>query len=94
LSFSDENILEELHSFYKAYENIIDPHTATALASSVQFSSKLPIVGVATASPEKFEDVINQVIPEFSNQSSLKEEEYLILENEIGLIEDAINQHF
>jgi threonine synthase len=94
LSFSDENILEELHSFYKAYENIIDPHTATALASSVQFSSKLPTVGVATASSEKFEDVINQVIPEFSNQSSLKEEEYLILENEIGLIEDAINQHF
>ena len=94
LSFSDENILEELHSFYKAYENIIDPHTATALASSVQFSSKLPTVGVATASPEKFEDVINQVIPEFSIQSELKEEEYLILENEIGLIEDAINQHF
>ena len=94
LSFSDENILEELHSFYKAHENIIDPHTATALASSVQFSSKLPTVGVATASPEKFEDVINQVIPEFSNQTSLKEEEYLILENEIGLIEDAINQHF
>ena len=94
LSFSDENILEELHSFYKAYENIIDPHTTTALASSVQFSSKLPTIGVATASPEKFEDVINQVIPEFSNQTSLKEEEYLILENEIGLIEDAINQHF
>ena len=94
LSFSDENILEELRSFYKAYANIIDPHTATALASSVQFSSKLPTVGVATASPEKFEDVINQVIPEFSNHSSLKEEEYLILENEIGLIEDAINQHF
>ena len=94
LSFSDDNILEELHSFYKAYENIIDPHTATALASSVQFSSKLPTVGVATASPEKFEDVINQVIPEFSIQSELKEEEYLILENEIGLIEDAINQHF
>lgn len=94
LTFSDENILEELLSFYKAYANIIDPHTATALASSVQFSSKLPIVGVATASPEKFEDVINQVIPEFSNQFSRKEEEYLILENEIGLIEDAINQHF
>ena len=94
LSFSDDNILEELHSFYKAYEHIIDPHTATALASSVQFSSKLPTVGVATASPEKFEDVINQVIPEFSIQSELKEEEYLILENEIGLIEDAINQHF
>jgi len=94
LSFRDTDILEELHSFYKAYENIIDPHTATALASSIQFSSKLPTVGVATASPEKFEDVINQVIPEFSNQSSLKEEEYLILENEIGLIEDAINQHF
>ena len=94
LSFSDENILEELHSFYKVYENIIDPHTATALASSVQFSSKLPTVGVATASSEKFEDVINQVIPEFSNQFSRKEEEYLILENEIGLIEDAINQHF
>ena len=94
LSFSDKDILEELHSFYIAYEYIIDPHTATALASSVQFSSKLPTVSIATASPKKFEDVINQVIPEFSNQYSLNEEEYLILENDIGLIEDAINQHF
>jgi len=93
-SYSDEDIFEELKNFYKIYGSIIDPHTATALASSVQFSSKLPTVGVATASPEKFEDVINQVIPEFTSKSSLNEEEYLILENEVGLIEDAINQYF
>ena len=50
LSFDDEMILKEIELFYKNFGWIIDPHTATALSSSVSFSSNLPVVGVATVS--------------------------------------------
>ncbi len=59
LSFDDEMILNEIELFYKSYGWVIDPHTATALSSSASFSSDLPVVGVATASPEKFSNVIS-----------------------------------
>jgi hypothetical protein len=39
-------------------------------------------------------NVVTFFIPEFTSKSSLNKEEYLILENEVGLIEDAINQYF
>ena len=65
LSFSDGEILKEVQDFYAAYGTVVDPHTATVLSSSINFSTSLPVVGIATASPEKFEDVINRVIPEF-----------------------------
>ena len=93
-SFSDEAILKEVQDFYAAYACVVDPHTATVLSSSINFSTNLPVVGLATASPEKFEDVINRVIPEFNSYSTQNKEEYLILENKVGLIEDAINQYF
>ena len=66
LSFDDEMILNEIELFYKSYGWVIDPHTATALSSSASFSSDLPVVGVATASPEKFSNVISKIIDEFS----------------------------
>ena len=69
LSFDDEMILKEIELFYKNFGWIIDPHTATALSSSVSFSSNLPVVGVATASPEKFSDVISEIIHEFTVKS-------------------------
>lgn len=94
LSFSDGEILKEVQDFYAAYGTVVDPHTATVLSSSINFSTSLPVVGIATASPEKFEDVINRVIPEFNIHSTHNKEEYLILENEASFIEDAINQYF
>ena len=66
LSFDDEMILKEIELFYKNFGWIIDPHTATALSSSVSFSSNLPVVGIATASPEKFSDVISKIIHKFT----------------------------
>jgi threonine synthase len=93
-SYSDEDILKEVKNFYTVNKSVIDPHTATALAPSIQFSTKLPTVGVSTASPDKFEDVISTVIPEFTTHTFQNEEEFLILKNEISFIEDAINQYF
>jgi threonine synthase len=93
-SFSDEEILDEVQDFYAAYGSVVDPHTATVLSSSINFSTNLPSVGVATASPEKFEDVINQVIQQFKSYTLQNNEDYLILENELSLVEDAIKQYF
>ena len=79
LSFDDEMILKEIELFYKNFGWIIDPHTATALSSSVSFSSNLPVVGVATASPEKFSDVISKIIDEFTVENEKNEEKFFCL---------------
>ena len=87
-------ILVEIEKFYKNFHLIIDPHTATALSGSVKFRSELPVVGVATASPEKFEHVINKVIPEYQSKDSSNEEKFIVLESEVDLVENAINEYF
>ena len=76
LSFDDEMILKEIELFYKNFGWIIDPHTATALSSSVSFSSNLPVVGIATASPEKFSDVISKIIHKFTVENKKKKEKF------------------
>ena len=93
LSFDDEMILKEIELFYKNFGWIIDPHTATALSSSVSFSSNLPVVGVATASPEKFSDVISKIIHEFSVENKKNEEKFLIQKANSSLVENTIKDH-
>ena len=93
LSFDDEMILKEIELFYKNFGWIIDPHTATALSSSVSFSSNLPVVGIATASPEKFSDVISKIIDEFSVENKKNEEKFLIQKANSSLVENTIKDH-
>ena len=93
LSFDDEMILKEIELFYKNFGWIIDPHTATALSSSVSFSSNLPVVGVATASPEKFSDVISKIINEFTVENKKNEEKFLTQKANSSLVENTIKDH-
>ena len=93
LSFDDEMILKEIELFYKNYGWIIDPHTATALSSSTSFSSNLPVVGVATASPEKFSDVISKIIEEFTVKNEKNEEKFLVQKANSSLVENTIKEH-
>jgi len=93
LSFDDAMILKEIELFYKNFGWIIDPHTATALSSSVSFSSNLPVVGVATASPEKFSDVISKTIDEFTVENKKNEEKFLIQKANSSLVENTIKDH-
>ena len=93
LSFDDEMILKEIELFYKNYGWIIDPHTATALSSSTYFSSNLPVVGVATASPEKFSNVISKIIDEFTIENKKNKEKYLVLKANSLLVENTIQEH-
>ena len=93
LSFDDEMILKEIELFYKNFGWIIDPHTATALSSSVSFSSNLPVVGIATASPEKFSDVISKIIDEFTVENEKNEEKFLVQKANSSLVENTIKEH-
>ena len=93
LSFDDEMILKEIELFYKNFGWIIDPHTATALSSSVSFSSNLPVVGIATASPEKFSDVISKIIHKFTVENKKKKEKFLIQKANSSLVENTIKEH-
>jgi threonine synthase len=92
LSFDDEMILNEIELFYKSYGWVIDPHTATALSSSASFSSDLPVVGVATASPEKFSNVISKIIDEFSVENKKNEEKFLVQKANSLLVENTIKE--
>ena len=93
-SFDDEKIVKEIKEFNENYEWIVDPHTATAVSESVSFSSNLPVVGIATASPEKFSNVISSVIPSFSIKNSEKDEEYVVSKPDSSVIENTIKEYF
>ena len=87
-------ILKEIKEFHKNYDWIVDPHTATAVSESVSFSSNLPVVGIATASPEKFSNVISSVIPSFSIENTEKDEEYVVSKPDSSVIENTIKEYF
>ena len=93
-SFDDEMILKEIKEFYEDYEWIVDPHTATAVSESVSFTSNLPVVGIATASPEKFSNVISSVIPSFSAENTENIEKYIVSESDSSVVENTIKEYF
>ena len=93
-SFDDEMILKEIKEFYEDSEWIVDPHTATAVSKSVSFTSNLPVVGIATASPEKFSNVISSVIPSFSVENTENIEKYIVSESDSSVVENTIIEYF
>jgi threonine synthase len=93
-SFDDDMIFKEIKEFNDNYDWIIDPHTATVVSESVSFSSNLPVIGVATASPEKFSDVISTAISSFSVNNSKNEEKYIVSESDTVVVENMIKEYF
>jgi threonine synthase len=93
-SFDDDMILKEIKEFNDNYDWIIDPHTATVVSESVSFSSNLPVIGVATASPEKFSDVISTAISSFSVNNIKNEEKYIVSESDTVVVENMIKEYF
>ena len=51
------------------------------------------MVGVATASPEKFSDVISEIIHEFTVKSKKNAEKFLIQKANSSLVENTIKDH-
>ena len=93
-SFDDDMILKEIKEFNDNYDWIIDPHTATVVSESVSFSSNIPVVGVATASPEKFSDVISTAISSFTVNNPKNKEKYIVSESDTVEVENIIKEYF
>ena len=51
------------------------------------------MVGVATASPEKFSDVISEIIDEFTVENEKNEEKFLVQKANSLLVENTIKEY-
>ena len=90
VTFSDEMIKTRITSLHDEFGIIFDPHTVTSVQMALDNDSSLPTVAVATASPEKFGNVISPLINGFTESKIEEKEEYLSLSAENAAIIEAI----
>ena len=90
-TFSDESITTLIKSLHDEFALVFDPHSVTSIQMALDNESSLPTVAVATASPEKFGNVITPLINDFSESKIEKKEEYLTLSTENVEIIEAIS---
>ena len=91
ITFSDENITTLIQSLHDEFALVFDPHSVTSIQMALDNDSSLPTVAVATASPEKFGNVIAPLINGFTESKIEKKEEYLTLSAENAEIIEAIS---
>ena len=72
VSFSDEMITNLITSLHHEFAIIFDPHSVTSVQMALDNDSSIPTVAVATASPEKFGNVISPLINDFT-ESKIEE---------------------
>ena len=90
ITFSDENITTLIQSLHDEFALVFDPHSVTSIQMALDNDSSLPTVAVATASPEKFGNVIAPLINDFTESKIEKKEQYLTLSTENAEIIEAI----
>ena len=90
VTFSDEMIKTRITSLHDKFGIIFDPHTVTSVQMALDNDSSLPTVAVATASPEKFGNVISPLINGFTESKIDQKEQYLTLSTENAAIIEAI----
>ena len=90
VTFSDEMIKTRITSLHDEFGIIFDPHTVTSVQMALDNDSSLPTVAVATASPEKFGNVISPLINGFTESKIDQKEKYLTLSTENAEIIEAI----
>ena len=90
VSFSDEMITNLITSLHDEFAIIFDPHSVTSVQMALDNDSSIPTVAVATASPEKFGNVISPLINGFTESKIEKKEQYLTLSKENNEIIEAI----
>ena len=90
VTFSDEMIKTRITSLHDEFGIIFDPHTVTSVQMALDNDSSLPTVAVATASPEKFGNVISPLINGFTESKIDQKEQYLTLSTKNTEIIEAI----
>ena len=90
ITFSDENITTLIQSLHDEFALVFDPHSVTSIQMALDNDSSLPTVAVATASPEKFGNVIAPLINDFTESKIEEKEQYLTLSTKNAEIIEAI----
>jgi len=90
VTFKDEMIKTLITSLHDEFGIIFDPHTVTSVQMALDKNSTVPTVAVATASPEKFGNVISPLINGFTESKIDQKEQYLTLSTENAEIIEAI----
>ena len=90
VSFSDVMITNLITSLHHEFAIIFDPHSVTSVQMALDNDSSIPTVAVATASPEKFGNVISPLINDFTESKIEEKEQYLTLGTENNEIIEAI----
>ncbi len=93
-TFDDEDIKDEIKLLNEKFEIVFDPHTVTSLRMALDTNSNLPTVAVATASPEKFSNVISPIIDDFSEVNIENDEEFMVLDVNKDNIVESIKAKF
>ena len=93
-TFLDDDIKNEIKSLYEEFGSIFDPHSVTSIRMALDNQDSVPTVAVATASPEKFSNVIAPLIKTSSEVVIDEKEEYLKLENDKFVISESIKAYF
>ena len=93
-TFDDENIKDEIKLLNEKFEIVFDPHTVTSLRMALDTNTNLPTVAVATASPEKFSNVISPIIDDFSEVNIENDEDFMVLDVNKDDIVESIKGKF
>ncbi len=93
-TFDDENIKDEIKLLNEKFEIVFDPHTVTSLRMALDTNTNLPTVAVATASPEKFSNVISPIIDDFSEVNIENDEDFMVLDVNKDNIVESIKGKF
>ena len=93
-TFLDDDIKSEIKSLNQEFGYIFDPHSVTSIRMALNNQDSVPTVAVATASPEKFSNVIAPLIETFSEVEIDEKEECLKLENDKFAISESIKAYF
>ena len=93
-TFDDEDIKDEIELLNEKFEIVFDPHTVTSLRMALDTNINLPTVAVATASPEKFSNVISPIIDDFSEVNIENDEDFMVLDVNKENIVESIKAKF
>ncbi len=93
-TFDDEDIKDEIKLLNEKFKIVFDPHTVTSLRMALDTNTNLPTVAVATASPEKFSNVISPIINDFSEVNIENDEDFMVIDANKDNIVESIKAKF
>jgi threonine synthase len=98
---SDEETIETIARYYRETEEVLDPHSAVAVAGAERSrrDEAVPMVALATAHPAKFPDAVEKainvrpVLPTHLADLMQKPERMATLKNDIAALKGYIVEH-